>query len=221
MPITTVVFDVNETLSDLTPLSRRFADLGAPEWYGPYWFAATLREGIALAASGDYRPFAEIGRETAGGLLRRTGIEDPDAGARTILNAFLELPLHPDVADGVRALHDAGYRLVTLSNGATTVAEKLLEDHGVRDRFEAVLSVDDAGVWKPVRALYEYALRHCGVGADEAVMVAVHPWDLHGAHRAGMRTAWVDRAGEPYPGYLAAPDHTVTAIGELVTHLTG
>lgn len=219
MPITTVVFDVNETLSDLTPLERRFADLGAPEWYGPYWFASTLREGIALAACGDYRPFAEIGRETATQLLHRSGIADPAAAARTVLEAFLELPLHPDVADGVRALHDAGYRLVTLSNGAATVAEKLLGDHGIRDRFSAVLSVDDPGVWKPVRALYEYALRTCGVDGSEAVMVAVHPWDLHGAHRAGMRTAWVDRAGEPYPGHVAPPDHTVAAIGELVDRL--
>lgn len=221
MPITTVVFDVNETLSDLTPLSRRFADLGVPEWYGPYWFASTLREGIALAACGDYRPFSEIGRETATQLLRRSGIDDPETGAGRVLEGFLELPLHPDVADGVRALHDAGYRLVTLSNGATSVAEKLLGDNGIRDRFEAILSVDDAGVWKPVRALYEYALRQCGVSGDEAVMVAVHPWDLHGAHRAGMRTAWVDRTGEPYPGHVAAPDYTVATVGDLVTHLSG
>ncbi len=221
MPITTVVFDVNETLSDLTPLARRFTDLGAPEWYGPYWFASTLREGIALAASGDARPFAEIGRETATQLLRRIGIADPGAGADHILQGFLELPLHPDVADGVRALAATGLRLVTMSNGAPAVAEKLLGDHGVRGEFEAVLSVEGAGIWKPARAAYEYALGHCGVAADEAVMVAVHPWDLHGAHRAGMRTAWVDRVGEPYPGHLAAPDYTVRTVGELAGRLTG
>lgn len=47
MAITTVVFDVNETLSDLTPMGARFAALGAPEGLGPLWFAATLREGMA------------------------------------------------------------------------------------------------------------------------------------------------------------------------------
>ena len=220
MPITTVVFDVNETLSDLTPMSRRFTGLGAPEWYGPYWFACTLREGIALAASGDMRPFADVGREMAAQLLRHVGVADPAAGAERVLAGFLELPLHPDVADGVRALAAAGLRLVTLSNGAAGVAEKLLGDNAVREPFEAVLSVEDAGVWKPARAAYEYALRHCGVAADEAVMVAVHPWDLHGAHRAGLRTAWVNRTGEPYPGHVAAPDDTVATLGELVTRLT-
>jgi 2-haloacid dehalogenase len=219
VPITTVVFDVNETLSDLTPLSRRFTDLGAPEWYGPYWFASTLREGIALAASGDMRTFAEVGGETAAQLLRRVGITDPDAGAQRVLEAFLELPLHPDVADGVRALHDAGLRLVTMSNGAPAVAEKLLGDHGIRDQFEAVLSVEGPGIWKPARAAYEYPLHHCGVDADQAVMVAIHPWDLHGAHRAGLHTAWVNRTGELFPGHLAPPDHTVATIGELAARL--
>jgi 2-haloacid dehalogenase len=221
VPITTVVFDVNETLSDLTPLARRFSGLGAPEWYGPYWFACTLREGIALAASGDMRRFAEVGRETAAQLLRQAGIADPDAGAEHVLAGFMELPLHPDVADGVAALRDAGLRLVTLSNGATAVAEKLLGDHGIRDAFSSVLSVEDAGVWKPARAAYDHALRHCGIDAGQAVMVAVHPWDLHGAHRAGMRTAWVNRTGEPYPGHVVAPHHTVSTVGELAAQLTG
>ncbi|MBC3191509.1 haloacid dehalogenase type II [Pseudonocardia sp. C8] len=219
MAITTVVFDVNETLSDLTPLHRRFGEIGAPDWSGPYWFATTLREGIALAAGGELRPFAEIGRETAAQLLRRLGVRWADARARELLEAFLELPVHPDVHDGVAALRAAGLRLVTLSNGATAVAEKLLSDHGLRGQFDAVLSVEDAGLWKPARAPYEYALRTCGVAASEAVMVAVHPWDLHGAGRVGMATAWLDRAGETWPGHLDPPTHTVRALPELAPRL--
>lgn len=218
--VTTVVFDVNETLSDMTPMARRFADLGAPEWVGTLWFAATLREGIALAASGDFRTFAEIGRETAKAVLREHGIDrSPDEAATHVLEGFLELPLHPDIADGVRALRADGFRLVTLSNGGVAVAEKLLGDAGLRGDVEHVLSVDDAGIWKPATALYEYAGEVCGTSMGEMLMVAVHPWDLHGAHRAGMRTAWVNRDGAGYPGHLAAPDHTVTDLRELAAAL--
>ena len=219
--VTTVVFDVNETLSDMTPMGRRFADLGAPESLGALWFAATLREGIALAASGDARPFSQVGREVATAVLRGHPIDrDPDAAATHILDGFLALGLHPDVAEGIRALRAAGLRLVTLSNGGVPVAEKLLGDAGLREQVEHVLSVDDAGVWKPAGAAYRYAARVCGTEPGEMVMVAVHPWDLHGAHRAGLRTAWVNRDGARYPGHLAAPDHTVTALPDLVTRLT-
>ena len=220
MAITTVVFDVNETLSDLTPLSERFTGLGAPEWVAPYWFASTLREGIALAAGGELRTFAEIGRETAAQLLRRHGSgADPDDGARQVLDGFLALPVHPDVHAGVAALRAAGLRLVTLSNGAAGVAERLLGEHGLRDEFDAVLSVEDAGIWKPAPAAYEHALHVCGIEPPEAVLVAVHPWDLHGAQRVGMATAWLDRHDEPWPGHLTAPTFTVRTLPELASRL--
>lgn len=51
-PLPVVVFDVNETLSDLSPLSARFADLGVPESMARLWFTAVLRDGLALAATG-------------------------------------------------------------------------------------------------------------------------------------------------------------------------
>lgn len=215
MTITTAVFDVNETLSDLSPMTTRFTDLGAPEWAASYWFTSTLREGIALAAGGELRTFSEIGAQTAARLLRRHGVRWADARAREVLEGFLELPVHPDVHDGVAALRAAGVRLVTLSNGASGVAEKLLGDHGLRAQFDHVLSVEDAGVWKPAPAAYEYALRTCGITASEAVMVAVHPWDLHGAARTGMSTAWINRDGESYPDYLDAPTFTVRALPGL------
>ncbi|ANY08671.1 haloacid dehalogenase type II [Pseudonocardia sp. HH130630-07] len=219
MAISTVVFDVNETLSDLRPLARRFAALGAPEWLGDLWFASTLREGVALAAGGELRTFAEIGTATAADLLHRHGVPDPDDGARQVLEAFTALPLHPDVGPGVATLQAAWLRLVTLSNGATTVAGRLLGDHGLRDAFDLVLSVEDAGVWKPAPAAYGYALRRCGIDPSEAVMVAVHPWDLHGAARAGMATAWVDRSGGTYPAHLTAPTFTVAALPDLAARL--
>jgi 2-haloacid dehalogenase len=127
--------------------------------------------------------------------------------------------VHDDVHGGVAALRSAGLRLVTLSNGAASVAERLLGDHGLREQFDAVLSVEDAGIWKPAPASYAYALRTCGVDAAESVMVAVHPWDLHGAARAGMATAWLDRHGDTWPGYLSPPTFTVGALPELAGHL--
>ena len=47
------------------------------------------------------------------------------------------------------------------------------------------------------------------------LLVAVHPWDIHGAARAGLQTAWVNRSGAAYPSYFAAPDHVVDSVQEL------
>ena len=217
-----VVLDVNETLSDLTPMASRFADVGAPEHLAKLWFAGVLRDGFALAAAGTSRPFAQIGS----GLLRTMLAGQPlqrtlDEAVDHVMSGFAGLPVHPDVPEGLRRLHAAGLRVITLSNGSADVADTLLSRAGVRDQLEALLSVEDAGVWKPARGAYEYAARRCEVEPHELLLVAVHPWDLDGAARAGLRTAWVDRSGGGYPDYLTAPDLTVTGLDDLAARLGG
>lgn len=213
---TVVVFDVNETLSDLRPLAQRFADVGVEASLASLWFASVLRDGFAATAAGTTHRFADLGAELLRDLLPRAGATgDLERSVEHVLEGFGALDTHPDVVPGMRALHSSGLRLVTLSNGATSVAESLLGRAGVRDRFEALLSVEDAGVWKPAAEAYRFAARHCGTRCDEMVMVAVHPWDVDGAARAGMQTVWLDRDGRHYPSYNLPPTHRVGSLEEL------
>lgn len=132
-----------------------------------------------------------------------------------IMDGFGALELHPDVVPGIVALADLGLRLVTLSNGSTSVAAGLFQNAGIRDRFEQLLSVEEAGVWKPAPGSYRYVLDRCGVPASEAMLVAVHPWDIDGASRAGLATAWLNRTGAPYPGYFRPADVEVETLSHL------
>lgn len=219
-PLSVVVFDVNETLSDLSPMAERFAEIGAPPHFARVWFASLLRDGFAATAAGHSEPFAVIGREVLRGLLAPLGrVADTEQAIDHIMGAFVALPLHPDVPAGVRALREARFRLVTLTNGATRIPEQLLTRAGLEGYFERFLSVEDAGVWKPAAASYAYAATACDVALEHMVLVASHPWDIDGASRAGMRTAWIDRAGGAYPGYFAQPDYTATGIDDLAGQL--
>jgi len=216
-----VVFDVNETLSDLAPMGDHFARVGAPAHLAPTWFASVLRDGFGLTAAGAAAPFAEVAQGVLRTVLAEAGVADLDAAVDTVMSGFTSLAVHPDVPDGIRALHSAGLRLVTLTNGSTSVTEGLLGRAGVRDQVERLLSVEDAGAWKPARAAYEYAAAECAPPPAEMLLVAVHPWDIDGAARAGLRTAWVDRSGSPYPPHLTPPELTVTGIDDLARRLGG
>lgn len=219
---TVIVFDVNETLSDMAPMGQRFVDVGAPALLAKVWFATLLRDGFALTAAGDNGDFTAIGAEALRGVFDGTELNrDVGSAVGHVMAGFRGLSLHPDVAEGIRALHAAGYRLVTLSNGSTEVARNLLTGAGVRDRFELLLSVTDAPAWKPGKPAYDYAASACNVRPEAMLLVAVHPWDIHGASRAGLATAWVNRAGSPYPAYFQPPDHTVAALAELLPVLAG
>ncbi len=220
VPPSVVVFDVNETLSDMSPMAGRFADLGAPEHLAKLWFASLLRDGFALTAAGASRPFADIGAATLRTVLHGVELDRPvDAAVEHVMSGFAQLKVHPDVADGVRALHRSGRRLVTLTNGARQVAERLLGEAGILSEFERLLSVQDAPAWKPARAAYEYAAHTCGTELGEMMLVAVHPWDIDGAARAGMSTAWINRTGTPYPDCFTPSTLTVAALPELADRL--
>ena len=216
-----IVFDVNETLSDLSLMQQRFEDVGLSGHDAAAWFSTVLRDGFALTVTGDNPSFASLARgalEVAlSGRVPEAGLEE---SVSHILDGFSALRVHGDVIDGVTALHHQGRRLVTLSNGAATVAATLLSGAGIEDRFERLLSVADAPGWKPAGEAYRYGLATCGVeDPGEAMLVAVHPWDVDGAHRAGLSTAWLNRAESRYPAYFARPDLEVTSLTDLAERL--
>lgn len=218
-----VAFDVNETLSDMAPLADRFAEIGAPRALMQTWFAALLRDGFALTAVGENPRFADVGRNVLRGLL--TSIDgfdrDVDDAISQVMDGFGALALHPDVEPGLRTLAAAGRRMVTLTNGSTTLADAMFTAAGVGELFERLLSVEDAGAWKPARRAYGYAAETCGTPLGAMLLVAVHPWDIDGAKRAGMQAGWLNRRGTPYPDHFTPPDVTGKTLGEVAEAVTG
>ncbi|RIJ51684.1 haloacid dehalogenase type II [Clavibacter lycopersici] len=213
----TVILDVNETLSDTAALGDVLAGIGAGAATPTGWLAATLRDGFALSLTTGARPFADVARQALRVLLAaEPDLEGSvDDGVERVMAAFAELPVHADVADGLRALATAGHRVVTLSNGSADYARSLLERAGVADAVDAFLSVDDVGVWKPHRDAYAHALSRTGADAKDCTLVAVHPWDLHGARAAGLGTVHLARASDAWPDVFEEPDLRIRALTEL------
>jgi 2-haloacid dehalogenase len=208
-----IVLDVNETLSDLRPLQARFAEVGAGAAAADAWFAAVLRDGFALSIA-DARPFfAEVAREAARALLSRHALDRPlDDAVQHVMDGLLRSPLHDDVAPALRGLASAGFRVITLSNGPTSVAHDLLERGGVLDLVEALFTVEQHTPWKPASAAYGYAAAQLNLAPWDMALAACHPWDVDGAIRAGLRGVWVNRDGSAYPGTFTPPTATVASL---------
>lgn len=213
-----IVFDVNETLSDMAPLGEAFAQEAVPAGLARTWFAGILRDGFAATAAGGNAGFAEIAQDSLTRLLSEHEVTAPEESAERIMGTLKNLDVHPDVVPGVEALRQVA-ELITLSNGAAQVADTLLENAGIREHFSELLSVQDAPAWKPARSAYDYAATHRGTDPQRMLLVAVHPWDIHGAHQAGLRTAWINRTGAQYPGYFVRPDLGATDLLSLADQL--
>ncbi len=211
-----VVFDVVETLASLDAVATRLRELQQPEGLLARWFTRLLRDGMALTAAGSYAGFAEVAASALRAETRRALSDDQIGHA---VAGFAELTPQPDAVPALRAAQRAGFRVFTLSNGAAPSTRKFLERAGVADLVERVLSIDDVQAWKPVPAPYEYAVRAAGVSAERIALVAVHSWDVHGAHQAGLTTGWCPRLeGEQTPVFAPA-DVTADTLDGVIAGL--
>ncbi|WP_300008300.1 haloacid dehalogenase type II [Pseudonocardia sp.] len=199
----TVAFDVVETLISLEPLHDRFVDVGLPGPAWQRWFDRMLRDGMALTLAGDYAPFPEV----AASALRVIGggrLSDDDVAH--VLDGFATLPAQPDAEQAMQVLTEAGISVTCLTNGARESTEAFLGRSGL-DRFvDQVISVAEVRMWKPPRAVYDHALARIGRPAADVALVAVHAFDCHGAHAAGLTTGWAARLERHYAEIFTRAD---------------
>jgi 2-haloacid dehalogenase len=213
-----VLFDVNETLVDLAPVAEETARAGVPRSAAMTWFPAVLRDGFAAAATGDLIAFADLATHHLGELFAQHQVTDPGA-VDAVMGRFQELRPHDDVRPALERLRAADVRVATFTVGTAELSASWLAAGGVDDLVEATLDVRPAGVWKPHPAAYHWACDHLGVAPACTALVAAHPWDVHGAVRAGLTGGFVARGGRGYPEVFAPPTAAATSLPALVDTL--
>ena len=144
--------------------------------------------------------------------------ELPESDRDRLLEAYLYLPLFPEVAASLTALKAQGHRLVAFSNGVEASIRALLANAGVLPYLEDVVSVDDLRTFKPDPAVYEYLVRRTGRASAETWLVSSNAWDVIGAKAAGLRAAWVKRQpGAVFDPWEVEPDVVVSGLDELAS----
>lgn len=209
-----IAFDVIETLVSLEQLRPHFEKAG---FAGPaleLWFATALRDMFALTAAGTYAPMAKLLESALDDLCASRGAMLEAEGKKRIVQDMGSLPPHPDTEPGLTKLKNAGFPLIALTNGSRSTTQKLLESAGVSSMFEKLVSTDDVGRAKPHPEVYLHAAREIDVEPGDLMLVAVHPWDIHGAKCAGLKAAYLDR-GKPFPDFMKSPDLTARSLTDL------
>ncbi|MGP9546031.1 haloacid dehalogenase type II [Psychrobacter sp. AOP7-B1-25] len=216
-----IVFDVNETLLDIDTLTPLFTRVFGEQIVLREWFAQLVLYSQTMTLSGLYTSFGELG---VGALqmvadIRQVTLTDDD------INEFKErmsaLPAHPDAAPALTRLRDAGFRLVTLTNSASSTSPTPLEKAGLSQFFEQHFSIEPVGKFKPAPETYQMVAETLDVDTSEMCLVACHLWDTIGAQAAGCRGAFLTR---PYNAMLNAPnvpvpDLTASDLSVLVDQL--
>ena len=207
-----VAFDVIETLMSLEPLRERLTEIGQPAHMLEAWYTRTLRDGMALSATGDFVPFTDVAESALRGL---TGYTVSDEQVAQVMAGFSELPAFPDALPAMTTLNENGVRVACLTNGSAYLTSSFLNRTGLGSLVDRVISVGEVFRWKPSQMVYLYAAEVLDVPPQWLALVAAHDWDCHGAKRAGLITGWVSRKS----GGFGAPFEPPDVVGEDLTEV--
>jgi len=227
--VSTVMFDFYGTVVDMqgglveaiTPYLAQKGYTANPPSRVVTWWRRTHFESSMIDAllHREHTPYQDIGRRALGYTLERAGIPHTAGEVNALVSQIERLRPFGDVVAGLQGLKDQGLRLVILSNGDPDMLERGVAYSGTAHLFDRVISVAQAGTFKPHEATYRTATELLGISPGEVCFVANHAFDCIGAKAAGMRTAFVDRRGLPFGNDRYPPDVVVSDFAELATVL--
>ena len=213
----TLVFDVNETLLDLTTLEPVFVSAFGDAALMRVWFSELILYSQTLTFAGHYRPFGDLGMAVFTMLATVKGIRVHKDDISALGHALIHMPPHKDVEAGLTRLRAAGFRLVTLTNSPLG-PESALFRAGLDRFFDGNFSVAEVAAFKPAPAVYNHLAASLNLSPAQMCMIACHIWDTIGAQACGYRGAFLHRTGNaPLPiADIPQPD----IIARDMTNLT-
>jgi len=202
------VFDAYGTLFDFLSASKRCRDaLGdKADALGQLWRTRQLEYSWLRSLMGTHADFWQVTGEALDFALASLGIEDLPLRTR-LMDLFLNIEAFPDARRTLEALARAGRPAAILSNGTPAMLAAAVKSAGVAKLLQHVISIEDAGIYKPHRTVYELVTRRLRLPAERVCFVSSNGWDAAGAAHFGFRSIWVNRGGQPrerLPGTLAA-----------------
>jgi len=202
----TILFDINETVLNLSRLKPLFKEAFGDDSVMALWFALLLHSSTVCALTGRHSSFASLAGDVLNNVAARQGVTLSEATRERILATFANLTAHTDIKPALTKLRDNGYRTVAFSNSSLNLITQQIENAGLTHFFDDVISVQETGSFKPDPKVYQYVADQLKQPISLLRLVATHDWDTHGAMAAGMLSAYIDRAGTPYhPQFIQAP----------------
>jgi 2-haloacid dehalogenase len=214
MGLSWVLFNLTGTLVDPTVLAQPLGDSGADEELVLAALDDTVAMAMVEALIGGSSSLDEL---MAAALRRRLRLVGTDESrAADALKLVSTMPAYLEAPGALESLRGRGLKLGVLSQSSATATDSVLRFAGLRDRFDLVLSAQDAGAFKPDLRPYRYALERTEAESGNAVcMVSTHWWDVAAAKRAGLRTGWVARRERSLLDTVPPPDYTGRDLAEL------
>lgn len=210
------VFDAYGTLFDVASVARGAQDALGERWQAlsDLWRLKQLQYTWLRGLAGHHADFWQVTGDALDYAMASLRIEDNGLRER-LMNLYLVISAYPEVPAMLAALKARGLKLAILSNGSPAMLDAAVQNSGIAQYFDALLSVEEVGVFKPHPDVYGLAPRRLGVAKENICFLSSNGWDAHAAKAFGFRVLWCNRFAQAPERIPAAPDGEIPDLSSL------
>jgi 2-haloacid dehalogenase len=210
------VFDAYGTLFDFASAAASCADVLGDKAarLTTLWRDKQLQYAWLRSLQGRHADFWQVTGDALDFAMAAMGLADPALRER-LMGLYLTLAPFPDAAETLRRLRAGGMRMAILSNGSPAMLTPVIKAAGWTALFDAVLSIEEAGIYKPHPSVYQLAVDRLGVEPNEIAFLSSNGWDAYAAAAFGLRAVWCNRYNQPPERLPDTPEREIRSLAEL------
>lgn len=210
------VFDAYGTLFDVNAAAAEERDALGEQWLSlaELWRTKQLQYTWLRGLAGRHADFWQVTGDALDFAMQSCGLDEPGL-RRRLMDLYLRLGAYPEVSETLTRLKAGGVKLAILSNGTPDMLSAATDQAGITGLLDAILSVEEVGVFKPHPSVYQLAVDRMGVGADQICFVSANGWDAYSARAFGLRVVWCNRFGQAPERIPAPPDGEILTLSSL------
>lgn len=219
--VSACVFDAYGTLFDVSSVARGAQDELGDRWQAlsDLWRAKQLQYTWLRGLGGRHADFWQVTGEALSFAMASEGLADAALHQR-LMDLYLRISAYPEVLAVLARLKAKGLKLAILSNGTPAMLAAAVANAGLGAHFDAVLSVEEVGVFKPHPSVYELATKRLQVPREAICFLSSNGWDAWSAKASGLRVLWCNRFGQVPECLPATPDGEVPDLSPLPDLIT-
>jgi 2-haloacid dehalogenase len=210
------VFDAYGTLFDVGSVAEGAREQlkDRQQALSDLWRTKQLQYTWLRALTGHHADFWQVTADALDFAMSSLGLQDRDLHER-LMDRYLRICAYPEVPAMLQRLKSGGMKLAILSNGTPNMLAAALGHAGIDDKFDAVISVEQAGVFKPHPRVYALAPRQLGVRKEAICFLSSNGWDAWSAKAYGFQVLWCNRYRQAAERLPARPDGELQDLCEL------
>ena len=214
--IKAIIFDAYGTLFDVNSAAEKCKERLGDKWEGfaNYWRTTQLEYTWLRSLMRRHKDFWQITEDSLDKSMNFYNINN--SMRSELLNLYKVLSPFTEVRDTLKKLKQSNYKLAILSNGTPDLLNELVVSNQLKDIFDDIFSVEEAGIFKPDSKVYDLPINKYNIEKNEVLFLSANTWDVSGAGNYGYNTVWVNRNNNIFDKLDFEPKKQISNLSELL-----